>query len=215
MSNMRISADKDSPNTDGIHLERSEGFTIVHSTITTGDDCISIGPNNKNFWISNINCGPGHGISIGSLGRVGEDGLVVRNVTVKSLNFTGTDNGFRIKTFSTPTKGIVEDIYFIGATMNNVRNPIIIDQNYCPHNACLYGQGSGIQISNVQYKHIHGTSSSKELVTFDCSPTRPCSGLMLEDVQISYGQDTPICKSINAKWEVIGLMQPPNCLHKQ
>ncbi|KAK9673453.1 hypothetical protein RND81_12G169100 [Saponaria officinalis] len=215
MRDLTITADGDSPNTDGIHLQNSQGITIAHSKINTGDDCISIGPNNQNLWISDIICGPGHGISIGSLGRGSDEGLVVRNVTIKSSTFVGTDNGLRIKTFSSPTKGSVEDIYFLGATMKNVRNPIIIDQNYCPHNECPTGQGSGIQINNVQYKNIRGTSSSKEIVTFDCSPTNPCSGLTLQDIHISYGSDTPICKCNNANWKVIGSsMQPSNCLKK-
>lgn len=80
------------------------------------------------------------GNSIGSLGRGSDEGVVVQNVMVKSVTFTGTDNGLRIKTFSTPVTGTVKDIFFIGAHMNNVQYPIIIDQSYCPHNTCPNGQ---------------------------------------------------------------------------
>ena len=59
---MTILADANSPNTDGIHLAQSDQITIINSLIKTGDDCISIGPNNQNIWIQDISCGPGHGI---------------------------------------------------------------------------------------------------------------------------------------------------------
>lgn len=78
--------------------------------------------------------------SIGSLGRESDEGVVVEDVTVKSVTFKGTENGFRIKTFSTPIRGKVKNINFIGAYMDNVLIPIIIDQNYCPHNTCPSGQ---------------------------------------------------------------------------
>lgn len=37
--------------------------------ITTGDDCVSIQTGCSGVYIHNVNCGPGHGISIGGLGR--------------------------------------------------------------------------------------------------------------------------------------------------
>ena len=71
--------------------------------------------------------------SIGSLGwDLQEAG--VQNVTVKSSTFTGSQNGVRIKTWARSSNGFVRDVLFQHAVMINVQNPIIIDQNYCPHN---------------------------------------------------------------------------------
>ncbi|KAL9233506.1 hypothetical protein vseg_008494 [Gypsophila vaccaria] len=212
--NMRavtIKADGDSPNTDGIHLQLSKEITITNSQFRTGDDCISIGPNNQNIWIESVFCGPGHGISIGSLGRASDEGVLVQNVTVKSATFKGTDNGLRIKTFSSPIRGHVRDIYFIGATMTDVQNPIIIDQNYCTDGNCDKGQGSGIQISNIVYKNIHGASRTPKIITFDCSPTTPCSGLKLQDVELSYQSGTPKCEYKNAHMMSIDSAHLSNC----
>ncbi|CAI0548199.1 unnamed protein product [Linum tenue] len=76
-----------SPNTDGIHIEKSTLVSVLNSTISTGDDCISMGPGARNVWIERVACGPGHGISIGSLGwKFQEPG--VQNVTVKRVHFT-------------------------------------------------------------------------------------------------------------------------------
>ena len=69
--------------------------------------------------------------SIGSLGnRIIEQG--VRNVTVKRTTFKGTDNGLRIKAWAKPSNGFVDNVLFQDAVMTNVKNPILIDQNYCP-----------------------------------------------------------------------------------
>lgn len=57
-----VMAPGDSPNTDGIHVEGSTYVTIMGPDISTGDDCISIGPGTTNLWIEQVTCGPGHGI---------------------------------------------------------------------------------------------------------------------------------------------------------
>ncbi|KAM6567743.1 hypothetical protein CsatA_026871 [Cannabis sativa] len=131
MRGVRIIAHRDSPNTDGIHVQLSKNVVIFNSAIGTGDDCVSIGPGTQNLWIERMACGPGHGISIGSLAKdMNEEG--VQNVTVKQVVFTGTQNGIRIKSWAKPSKGFVESVHFSNIVMRNVQNPIIIDQNYCP-----------------------------------------------------------------------------------
>ncbi|XP_050946016.1 probable polygalacturonase At1g80170 [Cucumis melo] len=100
IKNLYIEAPGDSPNTDGIHIQRSKKVSISRSSIRTGDDCISIGDGSYRINISKIACGPGHGISIGSLGKHG-DHETVEFVHVKDVTFTDTTNGFRIKTWQT------------------------------------------------------------------------------------------------------------------
>lgn len=71
-------------------------------------------------------------VSIGSLGKgLEEEG--VQNVTVKAVVFTGSQNGLRIKSWARPSSGFVRGVVFQHAVMKDVQNPIIIDQNYCPH----------------------------------------------------------------------------------
>ncbi|RRT71101.1 hypothetical protein BHM03_00009069 [Ensete ventricosum] len=62
VSGLKISAPQNSRNTDGIHIAVTNGITIRSSIIGTGDDCISVGQGSRNVTISNIICGPGHGI---------------------------------------------------------------------------------------------------------------------------------------------------------
>lgn len=57
-------------------------------------------------------------------------------MTVKTVTFTSTSNGVRIKTWGRPSKAFVDGVVFQHLVMLNVQNPILIDQNYCPHNNC-------------------------------------------------------------------------------
>jgi polygalacturonase len=49
-------------------------------------------------YIHNVNCGPGHGISIGGLGRDNSKACV-SNVTVRDVAMLNTLTGVRIKTW--------------------------------------------------------------------------------------------------------------------
>jgi len=135
ISNIRVTAPENSPNTDGIHISESTNVHVTGSTIGTGDDCISIGPGNKGVFISKVHCGPGHGISIGSLGkRKGEHD--VTKVRVRECTFKETMNGVRIKSWKDSHVLDASDFYFHDLTMTDVSNPIIIDQEYCPTGGC-------------------------------------------------------------------------------
>ncbi|XP_030455903.1 polygalacturonase-like [Syzygium oleosum] len=207
--NVKIRAPAQSPNTDGIHISSSTGVTVVSSSIMTGDDCISIGPGSKNVWIKRIVCGPGHGISVGSLGvNANEDG--VENVTVTGAVFTGTQNGVRIKSWARPSNGFARTISFRNILMKNVFNPIIIDQNYCPSTNCP-NQNSGVKISRVTYKNIKGTSATQVAMNFTCSPTNPCWGIALQNIELTYltKQATSSCK--NAGGSSSGIVVPRSC----
>lgn len=135
-SGLWIKAPEDSPNTDGIHIERSSNVKISSSVIRTGDDCISIGQGNSHITVSGIACGPGHGISVGSLGRY-QNEKDVNQLIIRDSVLTGTQNGVRIKTWAdSPQTSNASNMIFSNIVMNNVRNPIIIDQEYCPYLHC-------------------------------------------------------------------------------
>ncbi|CAI9289850.1 unnamed protein product [Lactuca saligna] len=211
LQGVSISAPGLSPNTDGIHLSSSTGVTILNSKISTGDDCVSIGPGNSNVWIEKVVCGPGHGISIGSLGwDVIEAG--VQNVTVKTATFIGSDNGLRIKTWARRSNGFVKDVVFQHASMVNVKNPILIDANYCPNNENCPNQVSGVKISNVLYEDVHGTSATRVAVKFDCRKGKPCTNIRLKDVNLKFGGQPAVSSCSYAAGTASGSLQPTSCL---
>ena len=127
--NIKIIAPAESPNTDSIHLSNADNVRILDSFIGTGDDCVSVGRGSNNVTVERVVCGPGHGLSVGSLGKYPNE-EDVSGIHFKNCTMRNTDNGLRIKSWggSTPSKAV--DIHFEDIIMENVKNPIIIDQNY-------------------------------------------------------------------------------------
>ncbi|XP_051152699.1 exopolygalacturonase-like [Andrographis paniculata] len=215
-----ISAPGDSPNTDGIHVARSSNVNITDSVIKTGDDCVSIGDDTRELHIQNVACGPGHGISIGSLGRnINEKD--VSGIYIKNCNFTNTENGVRIKTWpSAPAVLTISNLQFQDLIMENVGTPIDINQEYCPYNLCKKTSPSQIKISNVVLKNIRGTSATPEAVILDCSKSKPCENVVIGDIHLRYkrGGNSRVksARSVcaNVKPILKGKQDPPICAHK-
>ncbi|KAE8733965.1 Polygalacturonase [Hibiscus syriacus] len=199
-SGFKITSPEESPNTDGIHITNTKNIQVKSSVIGTGDDCISIVSGSQNVQATDITCGPGHGISIGSLGSKNSKALV-SGVTVDGAKLSGTTNGVRIKTWQGGS-GTASNIKFQNIEMSNVKNPIIIDQNYCDQSKPCDEQSSAVQIKDVVYNNIKGTSSSEVAIDFDCSKNRPCQGIVLQNVNLQYQDDgaaKAVCNNVKLK----------------
>ncbi|XP_047085472.1 polygalacturonase-like [Lolium rigidum] len=206
VSRLFVTAPGWSPNTDGIHVSNSREVSIIDSTITTGDDCISIVSGSEFVRATGIFCGPGHGISIGSLGA-NKSRAHVSDVLVEKATLVGTTNGVRIKTWQ-GGEGYAERITFRDIRMFNVTNPIIIDQNYCDSKKPCSEQESAVAISNIRYSQIHGTSSSKIAVNFNCSSAVHCDGIVMQDVSLVGKGSYLACSSLNARVIEVGFNSP-------
>ncbi|TYH68295.1 hypothetical protein ES332_D06G248200v1 [Gossypium tomentosum] len=181
-SNLNIKAPEDSPNTDGIRIQHSTNVTISSSTIKTGDDCIGIGDGSKYININRILCGPGHGISIGSLGENGRS-ETVEYVTVRRASFYTTENGVRIKTW----------------------------------------QSTAVEVSNILYNDLKGTTSGEIAVELLCSESVPCKNIRMKDIQLDYGINGKIydghpkshCLSVVQSWDEGNVYPNVPCLTKK
>ncbi|KAL2535066.1 Polygalacturonase ADPG1 [Abeliophyllum distichum] len=182
VSRLAISAPETSPNTDGIHVTNTQNIQISSCTIGTGDDCISIVSGSQNVQVTDVTCGPGHGISIGSLGSRNSEAYV-SFVVVNGVKLFGTMNGVRIKTWQGGS-GSASNIKFQNVEMQNVKNPIIIDQNYCDQAKACEEKSLAVQVKNVVYQNIKGTSASNVAIDLDCSKSHPCQGIVLENVNL-------------------------------
>ncbi|KAG8497060.1 hypothetical protein CXB51_008351 [Gossypium anomalum] len=89
-----VSAPNESPNTDGIHIGRSDGVNVLNSEIKTGDDCVSIGDE------------------------------PVDGVTVKNYTMTNTSNGVRIKSWPGAEPGTCSNIHFEDITVTNEESKV-------------------------------------------------------------------------------------------
>ncbi|CAN6724476.1 unnamed protein product [Malus baccata var. baccata] len=182
VESISIISPEDSPNTDGIHIEDTTNAEIHHSTISTGDDCVSIGTGCYNVDISYMTCGPSHGISIGSLGE-GNSQACVTNITVSDSIIKNSDNGVRIKTWQGGS-GMVSKVTFKDIHMDIVLNPIIINQFYCLKKQCS-NQTSAVLIDSVQFSNIMGTyDSRKPPIHLACSDSLPCKNLTLSGIHL-------------------------------
>ncbi|KAF7150626.1 hypothetical protein RHSIM_Rhsim02G0199500 [Rhododendron simsii] len=202
ISRINISAPENSPNTDGIDISMSTHVSIRDSRIGTGDDCVAINTGSSDINITGVSCGPGHGISVGSLGAHGSYSQV-EWVRVQGCSFTGTKNGGRVKTWPGGS-GYARHIYYENITLNNVKNPIIIDQDYCNGKHNCPDKAKAVQVSDVYFSNWRGTSAGEEAIMLNCSSHSPCRNIMIEDVDITSSNGGSkvysICKNAHGRF---------------
>ncbi|KAB2061325.1 hypothetical protein ERO13_A10G074900v2 [Gossypium hirsutum] len=210
---LNIQSPGTSPNTDGIHIQFGRNVSIHNSQIADGDDCISIGDKTYDIKINDIKCGPGHGVSIGSLGRDGE-AVQVNNIKVKRVSFHGTTNGVRIKTWQTG-RGLVQNVTFTNINFTAVENPIIIDQYYCDKLDSCKPTDTGVHINDVRYSKLIGTSQTEVAINLNCSNNVPCTGITLDNVRLvsATHQFNQLVSSCNHAFGLNrGIIEPKSCL---
>ncbi|CAN1159126.1 Probable galacturan 1,4-alpha-galacturonidase SALK6 [Linum perenne] len=210
-SHVNVIAPADSVNTDGIHISRSQHITVTDSTIGTGDDCVSMIDNLDTITIQNTKCGPSHGISIGSLGKREKEGPV-KNVFVRHCTIANSDNGIRIKAWPDRFATSCSGIHFEDITLDNVENPIIIDEQYCPNGDCKSKTApSPVEISDVTFKNVKGTSKTKEIIQLICSSAHPCQNVQMSNIDITFNGGPGVAVCQNVKPVITGIMNPPGC----
>lgn len=207
---LKILAPETSPNTDGIHVSSSTNVKIARNTIATGDDCISIIEGAENVFINRLKCGPGHGISIGSLGKIADE-REVRGISIKNSFLIGTTNGLRIKSWPDKYPGAASEISFFNITMENVKNPIIIDQEYQCYPNCQK-KPSLVKILDVHFANVKGTTTSPIAVDLRCSKTFPCQGITFQDIDLKLGLAPTTARCVNVKPIYGGVLNPPACI---
>ncbi|XP_042481114.1 probable polygalacturonase At3g15720 [Macadamia integrifolia] len=208
ISLLNITAPQNSPNTDGIDISASTHVLIRDSCIGTGDDCVAINSGSSFINITNVTCGPGHGISVGSLGENGAH-HTVEEVHVNNCSFNGTMNGARIKTWQGGS-GYAKNISFEQITLVSVKNPIIIDQYYIDRNSPQ--NATNVEVSNVTFIGFHGTTTSKNAITLKCCGSVGCTNIVLNQINITAvleSETSSICSNAHGKATDFTAAPPP------
>lgn len=199
--NMKMTAPENSLITDGVQIAQSEHITITNSTISTGTDCVNIVHGSKDITITDVNCGPGSGISIGSyytlmdIGTSISTSLDVEGVLVKRCNFIRTTNGLTIKTLLGAQGSKVSAVTFEDLVMDHVKSPITIlqeDKKNPTLNHLDTSPQVPAKINDIHFKNIKGTSTTRDLVNFACSPVVPCEGVEIADVDLVFDEKAVI-----------------------
>ncbi|KAJ7966171.1 Pectin lyase-like superfamily protein [Quillaja saponaria] len=122
VSNLNILAPDESPNTDGLIIS-STHVNIYDTIIRTGDDCITIKGGAAFLNVTRVACGPGNGISIGSLGKF-KSHETVEELNIWNCSFNGSSNGARIKTY--PANAVeVSNVIFSGLYGTGAKDVVI------------------------------------------------------------------------------------------
>ncbi|XP_039018147.1 polygalacturonase At1g48100-like [Hibiscus syriacus] len=184
VKDVTASSPPDSPNTDGILLSNSMHVRIFSSNLACGDDCVSIIAGCSNVTVENVRCGPGHGISIGSLGEK-ETRECVSDIIVRNISIHNSTNGARIKTWQGGS-GSVHNVQFSNINVSHVGRPIVINQFYCDvkdRKKCA-NKTASVAVSGITFRNIYGTYTVKP-VDLACSDSVPCTGVNLNAIDLN------------------------------
>ncbi|XAR66899.1 Polygalacturonase [Bertholletia excelsa] len=168
-----IQSSENSPNTDGIDFQYAHSVTITNTKF--GCDQTS------DINIHNVQCGPRHGMSIGSLGKDGSFAWV-ESVLVNNSSFEEAANGAPIKTWQVGS-GYVQKIRFDNLKFDKVENPIMIGE-WKMRTECK-SKPRGIQIADVSFKGFSETSSTNVAINLKCCRAKPCTGKAMESIKLT------------------------------
>ena len=175
---VKILADAEFPNNDGIHINSCRNVTVSNSIISTGDDCIIVRANNASLKENKVcekvvitNCtltSHTNAIRIGWL----NDG-VIRNCAFSNLAINETRTGIAIVLPSRPINEplldegredtLIEALSFSNITMDSIYlRPVQIEVADSPVTRCKAIRNirlDGINASGIGFPHILGRAN--------------------------------------------------------
>ncbi|OCL02119.1 glycoside hydrolase family 28 protein [Glonium stellatum] len=184
MTNLDMNATSNSQystvNTDGTDTWNSRDVFMSNWTVTCGDDCMSVKGNSTNIHISNIVCHESGGMVVGSIGSNSGQPDNVENVLFENVSLTHSSNAAWIKTY--PGTGYVRNVTFRNIHFTDVNQPIYITPCIYSASSC---DNSRLQISNVRWENITGTSRYNVGAGMHCSSAAPCQNLTFSGIDIT------------------------------
>ncbi|KAK4121921.1 glycoside hydrolase family 28 protein [Parathielavia appendiculata] len=191
-------------NTDGFDSLNVDGLTVLNTRVNVGDDCFSPKPNTTNILVRNLWCNGTHGVSMGSIGQYPGVMDFISNALLENITLVNGENGARLKAWAGPNVGYgyMRNITYKDIRVENTDNPIVLDQCYFNINASTCAAyPSRVNITDVKFLNVRGSSSGKEgrvVADLTCSPGATCSGIHLENINITSPKGEPqiVCDNI-------------------
>ena len=205
---IKVFADKDSPNTDGCNPESCNNVKIIGSLFSVGDDCVALKSGKiymgktyktpcQNVIIRNCIMQYGHGAIV--LGSELAGGI--KNLSISRCYFNQTDRGLRIKTRrGRGVDAIVDNIIFENIKMDNVLSPIVVNMFYfCDPDGKTEYVWSKEKLPVDECTPYIGRCHFKDMVCNDCEqtagffyglPEQPIKEIIIENVKFSFKQDS-------------------------
>ena len=204
---MKVEANKNSPNTDGLNPECCESVDIIGCRFSVGDDCIAIKSGKIEIGMKYKT--PSSGINIRNcLMEFGHGGVVlgseisggVKDLSVTKCIFRGTERGLRIKTRRGRGKYcVVDGICFENILMDKVGIPFVINMHY---NCDSDGNSDYVQtreplavddrtpyIGSFEFKDIVCSECQGAAAYFEGLAERPIGSVIMENVSVSFACD--------------------------
>jgi len=180
-----IQAPDTAKNTDAID-PAGINWLITEDSISVGDDDIAVKAGAapcKNYVITHLRIGKGHGISVGGQTSYGLDSM-----RVDSCRFNGAQNGLRLKANRT-NGGLTQHVSYSNITMVNVTHPIIITSYYSQSTSAFTDTAQAIVATTPIWKDITfdnitstGTGNSIEFLGV---PEMPLDSIILNNVTLT------------------------------
>ncbi|KNA12651.1 hypothetical protein SOVF_124140 [Spinacia oleracea] len=192
--NSKFEATTVKPNThsNGVYISGSSLVSVTNSLIKTGDDCITVSGGSTDVTITGVTCVAGQGISVGAQLDGFHPDYNVKGVKVKGCTFKGTTFGARINPRPADKPTQISNIIFEDLTMDQTVNPIAVKQNYppAPEKAIL------AKITDVHFKNIKGTTTTKAALSFACDKATSCEGIEVVDVLINFTETGKVVQNV-------------------
>ncbi|KAL6006309.1 hypothetical protein ACLOJK_040356 [Asimina triloba] len=107
-------------------------------------------------------------------------------------------------------RGFARNITYENIKFTSVKNPLIINQYYCLEPEICPNQTDAVQVSNLKFADLRGTSTSEAAINLSCSETVACAAILLHNVNFTSAVPGPSSKSycLNAQGSADGLVEP-------
>ncbi|ROW06873.1 hypothetical protein VMCG_04074 [Cytospora schulzeri] len=183
-------------NTDGADTVYVDNITFRNWIVDNGDDSISLKANSTNILIEDSQFYTGLGLAIGSIGQYDGEFETIENVTVRNITINDQMRyGAYVKTWTGNSTGYppnggggglgyAANITFEDFRLINASGVLGVTQCTSYNSATGGCDTSRFNIRDLRVLNWTGTAASDVVAEIQCSGASPCTGIVIEGVDI-------------------------------